>query len=165
MSNLKLSLLTMTFAFSEALIDQQSNSTAAVGNQSMVHGTMRYQIARFDWISVSLPFTVLLWILLAVFAKIGFNASKRLAAIFPDSSLLIMLGLLAGVLLFYVRVDESVFKLPSKIFFLFLLPQIVFDAGYFMPNRAFFDNLGTILVYAVLGTLWSAVTTGKHKSI
>lgn len=157
-------LLSAMFDLNGCLTYNFPNSTDALGNQSVAFdGATRYRIARFDWTSVSLPFTVILWILLAVFAKIGFNSSKRLASIFPDSSLLILLGVLMGLLLFWLRINESVFQLSSKVFFLFLLPPIMLDAGYFMPNRAFFDNLGTILVYAVLGTLWSAVTTGRLK--
>lgn len=55
---------------------------------------------------------------------------------------------------------RQLYQLDPGLFFLFLLPTIVGDAGYFMPSRLFFDNLGTILVYAVVGTLWNAFCTG-----
>jgi sodium/hydrogen exchanger-like protein 3 len=45
-------------------------------------------------------------------------------------------------------------------FFYYLLPPIVLEAGYFLPNQEFFQNIGTITTYAVVGTLWSIVTTG-----
>ncbi|KAK3730032.1 hypothetical protein QZH41_009540, partial [Actinostola sp. cb2023] len=38
--------------------------------------------------------------------------------------------------------------------------NIVLEAGYFLQDRAFFDNIGTILLYAVVGTLFNAFTIG-----
>uniref|UniRef100_A0A0K0D5N7 Na_H_Exchanger domain-containing protein n=1 Tax=Angiostrongylus cantonensis TaxID=6313 RepID=A0A0K0D5N7_ANGCA len=37
------------------------------------------------------------------------------------------------------------------------LPPIALDAGYFLPNNAFFTNIGTILLYAVVGTLFNII--------
>ncbi|KHJ45890.1 sodium/hydrogen exchanger 3 [Trichuris suis] len=125
----------------------------------------RYYVASFNWSHVQAPFTIALWILLASAAKMGFQMSKRLVSIFPDSSLLIVLGLLVGLVLYLVRLDKSIFHLNSEVFFLFLLPPIVFEAGYFMPSRAFFDNFGTILVYAVIGTIWNSVTIGLSRIV
>ncbi|KAK5611353.1 Sodium/hydrogen exchanger 5 [Crenichthys baileyi] len=73
--------------------------------------------------------------------------------------MLILLGLvLGGVVL--IASKKQLYQLDPSLFFLFLLPTIVGDAGYFMPARLFFDNLGAILTYAVVGTLWNAFCTG-----
>ncbi|CAF4667134.1 unnamed protein product, partial [Rotaria sp. Silwood1] len=37
---------------------------------------------------------------------------------------------------------------------------IILEAGYFMPNRPFFDNLGTILLLAIVNTLFNTVCIG-----
>ena len=51
-------------------------------------------------------------------------------------------------------------KFTSNLFFLYLLPPIVLESGYFLKSGLFFDNLGTILVYAVAGTLWNTFSLG-----
>lgn len=91
--------------------------------------------------------------------------SKRFADVFPDSALLIVVGVVVGVILSQLEIESINYSLDSHSFFLYLLPPIVFDAGYFMPNRAFFDNLGSILVYAVIGTIWNMATIGKFLII
>ena len=37
-----------------------------------------------------------------------------------------------------------------RMFCLFIDYRIVLEAGYFLQDRAFFDNIGTILLYAVV---------------
>ena len=67
-----------------------------------------------------------------------------------------VIGVVASLILHFSPGDAAKdFNLNSSTFFYLLLPPIVFDAGYFMPNRAFFQNLGTILLYAVVGTIWN----------
>ena len=50
--------------------------------------------------------------------------------------------------------------LTNDLFFQYLLPPIVLDAAYFMPPRPFFDNLGTILLYAFIGTIFNTSAIG-----
>lgn len=78
--------------------------------------------------------------------------------IVPESCLLIVVGLLVGSVI--RAVEEEAPVLDSKFFFLYLLPPIILDAGYFLPIRAFMENLGTILMFAVVGTLWNAFFLG-----
>ena len=69
-------------------------------------------------------------------AKLGFHKATWINKFFPESSVLIICGILIGLFFFFVREDSALPKtLTPDIFFLFLLPPIIGEAGYFMPNR------------------------------
>ncbi|KAJ1529603.1 hypothetical protein ONE63_006371 [Megalurothrips usitatus] len=85
--------------------------------------------------------------------------TPTLSKMFPESCLLIAVGVAIGILLF-VTDKLHVSPLTPDTFFLYMLPPIILDAGYFMPNRLFFDHLGTILWYAVVGTIFNTLTIG-----
>ncbi|KAK7139658.1 hypothetical protein R3I93_016711 [Phoxinus phoxinus] len=105
-----------------------------------------------------MPFEVSLWILLASLMKLGFHLIPHVSAVVPESCLLIVVGLLVGGL---IRVlGGKVPVLDSQLFFLCLLPPIILDAGYFLPIRPFSENAGTILMFAVVGTLWNVFFMG-----
>ncbi|NXK77665.1 SL9A5 protein, partial [Amazona guildingii] len=117
------------------------------------------ELLRWQWQEVQVPCLVAAWILVASLAKIVFHLSRKVTSVVPESCLLILLGLgLGGIVLAVAKKAE--YQLEPNMFFLFLLPPIVLDSGYFMPSRLFFDNIGAILTYAVVGTLWNSFTTG-----
>lgn len=118
-----------------------------------------FQVVTFKWHHVQEPYIIALWILVASVAKIGFHLSHKVTSVVPESALLIVVGLVLGGIVWAADHIAS-FTLTPTVFFFYLLPPIVLDAGYFMPNRLFFGNLGTILLYAVIGTVWNAATTG-----
>ncbi|ELT87433.1 hypothetical protein CAPTEDRAFT_97875 [Capitella teleta] len=133
-----------------------ADSTNHDANQT--HQVQRYKIAEFDFHTVAQPFVISIWIVVASAAKIGFHLNNKLSSWFPESCLLILVGVILGVILWAADVTRIV--LDSHTFFLYLLPPIILDAGYFMPNRALFDNIGTILLFSVIGTLLNTLLIG-----
>jgi hypothetical protein len=86
--------------------------------------------------------------------------TPKINKVLPESSLLIVVGVIIGLIL-YSSTKFDVSPLTPDTFFFYMLPPIILDAGYFMPNRLFFDNIGTILLMAVVGTVFNVATIGE----
>ncbi|KAF0287366.1 Sodium/hydrogen exchanger 1 [Amphibalanus amphitrite] len=115
-----------------------------------------FEVGKVDFEHVRAPFVIGCWILIAGLAKMAFHSVPQLSRMVPESCLLIGLGIGVGAFLYACLGDiEASHHLDPDTFFLYMLPPIILDAGYFMPNRLFFDNLGTILLLAVVGTVFN----------
>ena len=85
------------------------------------------------------------------------------APLLPRSAGSIVLGLCIGI--FFTLFDtekqfiETVLFKP-EVFFLVLIPPIMFEAGFSLNKDDFFNNIGTILVFAVFGTVLTAFIFG-----
>ncbi|KAK2545508.1 hypothetical protein Q9966_001322 [Columba livia] len=130
-----------------------------VGEEAQGNESSEHAFFSLDYQHVQVPFEITLWIMLASLAKIGFHLYNKLPSVVPESCLLIFVGLIMGGIIYGLN-DKSPPVMDSDIFFLYLLPPIVLDAGYFMPSRPFFENIGTILLYAVVGTIWNVFGIG-----
>jgi len=119
-----------------------------------------FKVFHVEWKRVEVPYIVFIWILATTFVKLGFQKAPAVKNYFPESSILIVMGLILGIIFFLADETKNVVTLTPDIFFLFLLPPIIGEAGYFMPNRLFFDQLGTILLMAVVGTIFNMFTIG-----
>ena len=61
-----------------------------------------------------------------------------------------VVGVVWAVLVEYADLYCYFPKFTPELFFDFLLPPIILEAAYSLYNKAFFDNLQTILLYAVV---------------
>lgn len=117
-------------------------------------------VASWQWDYVRTPFIYTAVIIVAGFCKIGFHHAEFLSSILPESCMLIVLGTIVGTIVHFTHSRELLPQFTPKAFFLFLLPPIILESAYSLHDRAFFSNLGTILLYAVIGTILNCFIIG-----
>ncbi|CAG5086677.1 Oidioi.mRNA.OKI2018_I69.PAR.g11314.t1.cds [Oikopleura dioica] len=114
------------------------------------------------WEEVGGVFILSVYVIIAALLKLGFHQICGNPFPVPECVLLICTGLVAGGIAYLIQDDQNIADIyfTPTIFFVIILPPIVFEAGYFMPKDPFFDNLGTILTYAIFGTFFNAMAIG-----
>jgi solute carrier family 9 (sodium/hydrogen exchanger), member 8 len=80
----------------------------------------------------------------------------------PDCIAYVLLGALVGsVFRVFGASDDVSISLPNEEqFFIFILPPIMFEAGYSLSKKDFFAEAGSICVFAIPGTIISALVFG-----
>ncbi|GAA6094578.1 sodium/hydrogen exchanger 3-like [Tachysurus ichikawai] len=141
----------------------QSSSSSSAASESTGNASAStittLPVVTWKWHHVETPYLVALWIFVCWLCKLMIQMNTRLKSFFPESGLLIISGFVLGGIIWGADKVQT-FKLSPRNFFFFLLPQIILDTGYFMPNKLFFSNLGAILIHAVIGTVWNAAAVG-----
>lgn len=105
----------------------------------------------------------------------------RLGSLLPEAGLVILVGMTAGlaVNLFFVESNAlhendfdddsnsgssgalaaSLLSFSPKVFFVALLPPIIYNSGYHLRRELFFRHLLPISLFAIVGTMISALST------
>ncbi|XP_036390167.1 sodium/hydrogen exchanger 8 isoform X2 [Megalops cyprinoides] len=83
----------------------------------------------------------------------------------PESVAVVSLGIIMGAFIKIIEFqelanwkEEEMFR--PNMFFLLLLPPIIFESGYSLHKGNFFQNIGSITLFAVIGTAISAFIVG-----
>eukprot|EP01116_Phalansterium_solitarium_P009043 TRINITY_DN23046_c0_g1_i1.p1 TRINITY_DN23046_c0_g1~~TRINITY_DN23046_c0_g1_i1.p1 ORF type:complete len:601 (-),score=105.89 TRINITY_DN23046_c0_g1_i1:181-1926(-) len=87
----------------------------------------------------------------------------KYCAMFNEAGTTLIIGMIVGLFNWGVgavsghQLVEIVPETYAEVFSLILLPPIIFGAGFTLKSKHFMNNLGAILLYAVLGTVLVAV--------
>ncbi|KAK4303533.1 hypothetical protein Pmani_024464 [Petrolisthes manimaculis] len=128
------------------------------------------RLASLRWREVGVYYTITAFVIIAGLAKLLFHHMHWVSSKVPESCVLVILGVALGLLVYFTAhkttpTDSCHYHVPlphftSDKFFFVLLPPIVLESAYSLHDRAFFDNLGTVLVFALVGTIFNIFTIG-----
>ncbi|PSN40592.1 hypothetical protein C0J52_10367 [Blattella germanica] len=133
-------------------------------NESLINITRHMKphhgihVANWRWDEIGVFFTFTIFIVVSGLAKVAFHHASSISAHIPESCI-------CGVPPPNKEDNNpqdhlAVPLFTPRLFFLVLLPPVVLEAAYSLYNRAFTYNVCTILLYAVVGTLFNTFTIG-----
>lgn len=112
--------------------------------------------------------------LLAVTCLIGHWLHMRRINWITEGSLALMVGLAAGgaTYLYYevmkgVRIPPGLFSFDTEVFLDVCLPIIIFNAGFSVKKKMFFQNFLTLVLFGVVGTFLTAgaIAAGSYYTL
>jgi NhaP-type Na+/H+ or K+/H+ antiporter len=116
-------------------------------------------------LSIEIPLLVVLCILYT-FASYAIHEYKTIHQVPPwchESSIATILGILIGAILKFFWNQIIIFD--NEIFFYFVLPPIIFSAGYTLKRRNFFRYFHLISLFGILGTILQFLSIALLSSL
>jgi len=145
----------------EVMSDNENNETLANLTLNDDFAAPEEQHDDDAYTTTILTVTIIVCLLLAYVVK-----QYRLYFL-PESAGALIIGVIVGGIVRLATKDPDnlqsplhSFEFSPEIFFFILLPPIIFEAGYSLNQKAFFENIGAITLYAMAGTIISCFTVG-----
>lgn len=111
------------------------------------------------------------FLLILIYVIFGSYIEKKHWPVFHETGIAILIGFLISLCAYEYNPHGflTIFEFNNELFFYVCLPPIIFASGFNMRRKRFFDNLGYILLFGVLGTvvtffIFSALTVGLVKA-
>lgn len=94
-------------------------------------------------------------VMLFLYMLLGALIEKYNCIVGHEASLLVLIGLIISFVSFHLGFKDfnKIMTFDENFFFYFVLPPIIFAAGYNMKRKEFFKNFKNIVLFGVCGTI------------
>lgn len=144
-----------------SIISSHHDNHSSVDEHTAPHESHSIHVIHIAFEEIKEPLIFTIVVLLAGLSKILFHHADFLSSKVPESCMLIVLGIIFGAILHF---SDLAYDLPELFsphrFFVFLLPPIILESAFSLYDRTFSENLGSVLLFAVVGTILSCFLIG-----
>jgi Sodium/hydrogen exchanger family len=156
-----------------------------MGNGNVTKSLKSYASDNDEMVEISVYFVLFsgLLVLVLILSKL-LHDHPKINSYFPEAALILFVGMMAGFIvnLFSSVADDGInynnngttdhatattttttpenmlLSFSPKVFFLYLLPPIIFNSGYHLRRELFYRHIVPICLFAIIGTTVSALT-------